>query len=136
MEQWTPSAISAASASARGPLTPSMIGTRLGGGASSFTSFTANSSPAYVTRSPFSNRRTISTLSRRPRSGVLKGIPIWCSIQCRLLLPRPSTTRPGAIAASVAVSIATTAGCRVYGLTTPRPITPRTLTAAAAAATA
>ncbi len=104
--------------------------------ASSFTSFTANSSPAYVTRSPFSNRRTISTLSRRPRSGVLKGIPIWCSIQCRLLLPRPSTTRPGAIAASVAVSIATTAGCRVYGLTTPRPITPRTLTAAAAAATA
>src|SRR5205809_4261502 len=30
MEQWTPSAISAASASARGPLTPSMIGTRLG----------------------------------------------------------------------------------------------------------
>src|SRR5436190_6780142 len=57
----------------------------------------------YTTLFRSSNRRTISTLSRRPRSGVLKGIPIWCSIRseehtselqshsdlvCRLLLEK------------------------------------------------
>ena len=110
MEHCTPSATSAARARARGPLTPSRRGTGAGGGASSAISCTANTSPAYVSRSASSSRRTISTLSRSARSGVLKGIPICSSIHRRLLLPRPRTTRPGAMAASVAVSIATSAG--------------------------
>src|SRR5439155_7203601 len=66
----------------------------------------------------------------------LEGIDICSSIHFRLLLPRPRTTRPGAIPASAAVSMAMSAGWRVYGLTTPRPITMRSVTAAAAAASA
>ena len=89
------------------------MGTGAGGGVSSATSWIEKHSPAYVTRSPASSRRTISVPSRRPRSGVLNGIAICASIQRRLLLPSPSTTRPGAIPASAAVSIATSAGWRV-----------------------
>ena len=77
-----------------------------------------------------------STHSPSVASGRGAGIRICSAIHRRTPVPSPSTTRPGAMPASVAVSIAISAGWRVNGLTTAVPMAMRAVTAAAAPASA
>lgn len=115
-----PSAIFPDRRSDLGPSTPVRIGTCPSTGWVGVTELNVNCLPRRSTVSPASRARTPLTHSVSADSGDFAVSPIW-SVQKGTPCPMPGRNRPGWARASVAISIAVTAGWRATEATTPRP---------------